>query len=297
LEKQGVYMNRSKRRALAGITQKRPFLPPQTNRSIAVPVPVMEPVAAPASTPEPKPEISAARLAANRTNALASTGPRPENYHKVSQNALKHGLTGRAVLLQSEDGDQYQAAVEGFAAQFEPVGIVETYHVQALVDIAWRLNRIPALESGLLAAGRLRLSQANPKEVAATDPIELELKIREDSERAFRNLQLQEHRLHRRYEKELKELRELQASRQANQAAETERTKETAKSAKPDGIVFSNDQIIEFLNKLTPEARENLLRENLLKELASKREPTAEPMQKKGGTFRTAVRLAPEQAL
>jgi hypothetical protein len=267
-------MNRSQRRALAGITQKRPIQPRQINRPIAISVPVVEPVAAPVPTPEPKPEISDARLAANRANARLSTGPRPENFHKISQNALKHGLTGQAVLLPPEEGEQYQAAVDGFAAQFEPVGIVETYHVQALVDIAWRLNRIPALESGLLAAGRLRLAQANPREVAAMDSIELELKIREDSERAFRNLQLQEHRLHRRYEKELKELRERQAARQAKEAAAAERAKETAKSVKPVGIVFENAEILEFISKLTPEAREHIL-----KEASGQVEPTPDTMQ------------------
>ena len=40
--------------------------------------------------------LSEARLAANRANAQKSTGPRtPEGKRRVSQNALKHGLTAR----------------------------------------------------------------------------------------------------------------------------------------------------------------------------------------------------------
>ena len=48
-------------------------------------------------------EISEAQLAANRANATHSTGPRTEEGQKRSSlNAMKHGLTGRTVLLPRE---------------------------------------------------------------------------------------------------------------------------------------------------------------------------------------------------
>src|SRR5579875_1846690 len=49
-------------------------------------------------------EISEARLAANRRNALFSTGPTSEAGKAIScLNALKTGLTGQTVMLPTED--------------------------------------------------------------------------------------------------------------------------------------------------------------------------------------------------
>jgi hypothetical protein len=48
-------------------------------------------------------EISEAKLAANRANAAHSTGPTTgEGQQRSSLNAMKHGLTGRTVLLPRE---------------------------------------------------------------------------------------------------------------------------------------------------------------------------------------------------
>src|SRR5919199_1477139 len=53
------------------------------------------------------------RLAANRANALLSTGPRtPQGKAKSSLNAVKTGLTGRTVLLPSDDAAVYQVHVK-----------------------------------------------------------------------------------------------------------------------------------------------------------------------------------------
>src|SRR3954454_16141690 len=97
------------------------------------------------------------RLAANRANAQRSTGPKTsKGKAKSSLNAVKTGLTGRTVLLPSEDVKQYQNHVKRFHDELQPVGELETNVVQSLADTQWRLNRIPSLESGILALGRKR---------------------------------------------------------------------------------------------------------------------------------------------
>src|SRR3982750_764502 len=97
------------------------------------------------------------RLAANRANARRSTGPRTAaGKAKSSLNAVKTGLTGCTVLLPSEDAALYRAHVERFHEELEPVGTLETHLVQSLADTQWRLDRIPGLESGILALGRRR---------------------------------------------------------------------------------------------------------------------------------------------
>ncbi len=96
-------------------------------------------------------------LAANRANARFSTGPKtPEGKAKSSLDAVKTGLTGRTILLTSEDAALYRAHVERFRRELQPVSELEAQLVQNLADTQWRLNRIPGLESGLLALGRKR---------------------------------------------------------------------------------------------------------------------------------------------
>jgi len=142
-------MTRKERRAAEHATRK-------ADQKSGFPTP--EPVVAnnniteePVIAPEVKSQISAAQLAANRANAQLSTGATSEaGKKKVSQNALKTGLTGRQVLLPSEDGALYEALVRDYQNHFNPVGPEEIALVQSIVDVRWRLDRYPGLESALL---------------------------------------------------------------------------------------------------------------------------------------------------
>jgi hypothetical protein len=88
------------------------------------------------------------RLAANRANAQLSTGPKtPEGKAVSSLNAVKTGLTGRAVLLASEDVAAYEEHIERFRRTFQPVGDHETQLVQNLADTQWRLRPSPECRS------------------------------------------------------------------------------------------------------------------------------------------------------
>ena len=220
------------------------------------PQPVEEPVTAVPQAPEPdvkpKKEISAAQLAANRANALRSTGPSPANFDKISNNALKHGLTGRVVVLPGEDADLYESRMLAYKEEFQPVGPEETELLQSIVDVRWRLGRIPGLEFATLVVGRKILTDENPALVAECNSVTLEWHIRQRFEKTFRNLTLQERALAKRREKEMAELRELQAARRAAAAAEPEASEPKAKpqptkTVKPpspkNGFVFENSEI------------------------------------------------------
>src|SRR3954447_8491218 len=116
---------------------------------------------------------SDAQIHANQANAQLSTGPTTsEGKAKSSLNAVKTGLTGRTVLLSSEDAAAYQAHVERFREELQPVGEREAQLVQSLADTQWRLDRIPGLEFGLFALGRKRYTdqfeeEADPQVRAA----------------------------------------------------------------------------------------------------------------------------------
>lgn len=143
--------------------------------------------------------ITPAQLAANRANAQLSTGPRTTaGKAKSSQNAVKSGLTGRTVLLPSDDVDEYAAFVAAFQHDLAPVGQAECELVQSIADTHWRLRRIRALEFALYAHGHEQFEEAfadYPEEVRYNMIL---LQTDMTYEKQFRNYHLQEARLDRR---------------------------------------------------------------------------------------------------
>ncbi len=223
---------------------------------------------------DPKKEVSEAQLNANRANAQHSTGPTSEaGRKKISQNALKTGLTGAQVLLPTDDAARYEAHVRDYQNEFLPVGPEETHLLQSIIDTRWRLARIPGLESALLDLARRNLVNEQPA-LADNPPIVLEMQARLHLERDLRNLHLQENRLVRRREREMKELRELQAARKAAKPAQALEKKAAAAPQAENGFVFTPPNLDDFLAILTPETRAQLL-----KEMAESRAADAENQQ------------------
>ena len=96
---------------------------------------------------------SPARLAANRLNALRSTGPRtPAGKLASSANALRHGLLAHAILLRDEDPAEFDLFNKSMLAALQPVGPLEDILAQRVVAAAWRLDRAARIEAGLVDA-------------------------------------------------------------------------------------------------------------------------------------------------
>ena len=214
-----------------------------------------------------------AQFAANRLNAQSSTGPKSdEGKRAVSLNAVRTGLTGRTVLLPFDDAEAYQALLTDYQKTFQPVGPIEKGLVQSLVDICWRLERIPGLEYALLENGHHHIKHLNPA-AAATGPLpQLELAIRKMNEKDFHNLQLQENRLVRRRDREMKELRALQADRKAKEEAELKIAAQASLVAQhlkqpfelaELGFEISTQRLHQYLTRLTPAAKQTILKEAL----------------------------------
>ena len=142
----------------------------------------------------------------NRLNAQSSTGPRTEEGKVTSsKNALKTGLTGRTVLLPSDDAAAFEQHVNAYFDEYKPQGLRERELVQSLAETRWRLNRIFALEAALFSQVAADAEEGTPV------PGHLENLLK--YEKTLKNLHLQEARLHRRFDKDLVELRELQETR------------------------------------------------------------------------------------
>jgi hypothetical protein len=157
---------------------------------------------------------TAAQVAANQKNSQFSTGPTSEaGKAKSSLNAIKSGLTGRTVLLPSDDAILYEAHVAQFVEHYAPVGDDERKLVQSLADTEWRLLRIPSLEMGIYAVGRLEFAGSFANEDEALRKHLIEAQVFLAYQRQLNNLSIQESRLRRQRDKDTAALSELQDNR------------------------------------------------------------------------------------
>jgi hypothetical protein len=97
--------------------------------------------------------VSAAKVAANRTNSLKSTGPRSASGKNNSRfNALKHGLLARQVVLRTgslaEDPAEFNRLLADLWGLYRPVGILEELSVQEIAICYWKKARALRAERG-----------------------------------------------------------------------------------------------------------------------------------------------------
>jgi len=86
--------------------------------------------------------ISEKQLPANRENAKQSTGPKTEETKRiVSQNALRHSLTGQVTLMPDEDRTAHDNLCTAIVPSLAPEGALETQLAQAIAEDNWRTNR------------------------------------------------------------------------------------------------------------------------------------------------------------
>lgn len=93
------------------------------------------------------------QIEANKQNALVSTGPATaEGKAIVAQNAVKHGIFARDLIITSGDGkedeQEYRELLEGLIASLNPSGQMECVLVEKIAVDFWRLRRVLRFESG-----------------------------------------------------------------------------------------------------------------------------------------------------
>ena len=165
--------------------------------------------------------LNAVQIDANRRNSRQSTGPRTEVGKKISSlNALRHGLTSRIVVLPTEDLAAYKTFSAEFFVDLAPETFAERQFAQTIIDTQWRLNRVRALEDGMLALGHYgkenNIDAGHPEIHAALTAAAV---FREHSQ-AFVNLSMHEQRLYRILTTATKSLDEMKAKRIAARQAD-----------------------------------------------------------------------------
>jgi hypothetical protein len=95
------------------------------------------------------------KLAANRANALQSTGPRSARGKAMaSRNATHHGLFSTRLFLDDEDPAEFDALLTDLQQALKPVGAVELALVERIAVNMWRQRRLVHAETATLADSR-----------------------------------------------------------------------------------------------------------------------------------------------
>src|SRR6516225_10240093 len=91
---------------------------------------------------------SEAQLAANRSNARKSTGPRTlAGKAVVVRNGIKHGLLSRECLAKGESEADLVSFGKRLRAQLAPVGELELLLADRIISTAWRRRRLVCIET------------------------------------------------------------------------------------------------------------------------------------------------------
>ena len=97
-----------------------------------------------------RPMTSFRQCAANRRNALRSTGPKSlEGKRSSRRNAVRHGLTAETVIDGLEDTEDYRGFEAAIISDYNAETAVERELVLRLASLLWRLRRIIAIETDL----------------------------------------------------------------------------------------------------------------------------------------------------
>ena len=110
----------------------------------------------------------------NRANAQHSTGPRTEEGKAASsQNARKHGLSGKLILKTKAESDRYQKRIAEVARFYKLNNPLASATVEALVTAEFRRAQAFAAEQDVLVQLKLQVIDELPE--GAPDPSDEEL--------------------------------------------------------------------------------------------------------------------------
>ena len=111
-----------------------------------------------------------AQIAANRTNAQASCGPRTaEGRARVSRNAVSHGLYSSGDFVRPDEHDLYSEFCADFRTDLAPTGAIEETLAAEIIHAAWRMRRCSAIEATMMPVGESELDPLLDKTQQSVD--------------------------------------------------------------------------------------------------------------------------------
>jgi hypothetical protein len=184
----------------------------------------------PASDQLPEPDIAEPTSSAspasdpNASASNSSTGPRTIAGKKRSSiNATRHGLSGRIVVLPTEDMSLYMQHSKRLVDSLHPATPVEEELAQTVADGYWRMKRFRTVEEGMFAWGNYEEAGEFDAENENIHSAFTAAKAFRANSQAFVNLSIYEQRIQRGIEKASKQLEELQEQRKFHYQRELDR--------------------------------------------------------------------------
>lgn len=149
------------------------------------------------------------KIIANQENALKSTGPKSlEGKNLSSQNAMKHGLLSKTLVVKGEAPASYKRFHEAIFADLQPIGAMETLLVEKIVNYAWRLRRATQAEALFMQDGLTSTWNAKT----------LDSFFANNEAKKLQNISRYETTIEKHFYRSLKELREVQFLRKTNES-------------------------------------------------------------------------------
>jgi len=94
-----------------------------------------------------------AKIAANRRNALRSTGPRTvAGKLVVTRNPIKHGIFANLQVVPGESPDDWEEHRAGILSSLAPVGLLEANLADRISQLLWQQARLARFQSAAITA-------------------------------------------------------------------------------------------------------------------------------------------------
>src|SRR6202451_3765300 len=179
------------------------------------------------------------QIAANRRNALLSTGPTSDaGRNRSRMNALRHGLTGQVTTMTDEDRAAHDQFSKALIKDLAPDGAMEIQLAQRVATDSWRLNRISAIEDNLFAIGQFENGGQTCPDVPQIDAALTSAHVFTQESKNLQLLTLYEQRLNRAVQKNLALLHSLQATRKQERADDMREAAKLLKLSEMNGLEY-----------------------------------------------------------
>ncbi|MBL8232276.1 MAG: hypothetical protein JNL98_27520 [Bryobacterales bacterium] len=158
------------------------------------------------------------RADAARENGRKSKGAvTPEGQFRAATASLKHGLTGKCVVLSNECPRKYENMRNEYFDEWKPVGPSETDLLITAVNCNWRLQRIWAMESSVIDSAmfykREEFEESYANHTSAMRAVDAVCALNANNKVNLETLQRYETTYTRGYDRALASLRKLQQAR------------------------------------------------------------------------------------
>ncbi len=150
------------------------------------------------------------------TTAAKCTGPVTEaGKAKMRDNALRHGLTSKHVVIKGEDPEEYEALRQDLLDDWKPADTQEEILVAQIAESAWRLMRVRRVETRTYDNYILVAEKLNAAGIAkcSPDPDDQLTACFHSNSKQFDNIRRYETTIERSYYRAITEIRKLQKER------------------------------------------------------------------------------------